>query len=159
MEDMYYSTGPVQQGADLHAQGFFSGGGGSSMGSPYTDLATAIVHQAVTDYIKIIRKLWTPNLSMTVKRRCVQKKMEIEAFFHSSWYEMLCDIDPDKVIVNCHRRAEERERESIKRRNQKKVQQLVKAAELQKESESETANNGSGTTNGGIDYETGKNIV
>ena len=150
MEDMYYSTGPVQQGADLHAQGFFSGGGGSSMGSPYTDLATAIVHQAVKDYIKIIRMLWTPNLSLTVKRRCAQKKMEIEAFFHSSWYEMLCDIDPDKVIVNCHRQAEERERESIRWRNQRKVQQLVKAVELQKETEPETANSNSGTTNGGI---------
>ncbi len=83
MKEMYYSSGPVQQEADHHTQGLFSCAGGSYFGLPYTDLATAIVHQAVTDYIKIIRKLWTPNLSMTVMQRCVQKKMEIEAFFHS----------------------------------------------------------------------------
>ncbi len=71
------------------------------------------------------------------------EKMELEEFFHSSWYEILCEIDPDKVIVNCRRRAEEQERESIRQINRIKVQKLAKATVLHKETEMDKAHSDS----------------
>ncbi len=96
--------------------------------SPNDDLAVAIVLLAVKDYIKAIRRMWNPKVSKAKKRETVLEKMELEDFFHSEWYDFLCDIDPDKVIHNCYLRAEEQEKEAIKKQNKRKMKQLLKKA-------------------------------
>ena len=103
-------------------------GSGRLYDSPYNDLAAAIVLQAVKDYIKAIRRMWNPKVSRKKKQETVLEKLELEEFFHSGWYDTLCDIDPDKVIHNCRLRAEEQEREAIRKQNKRKMKKLLEEA-------------------------------
>ena len=116
MEQMVHGTLP------------WSDGSGGLCPSPYDDLATAIVLQAVKDYIKAIRRMWDPKVSKAKKRETILEKLELEEFFHSGWYDILCDLDPDKVIYNCHLRAEEQEKEAIRKQNKRKIKQLLNEA-------------------------------
>jgi len=111
----------------------WSDGSGPNMESPYKDLAAAIVLQAVKDYIAAIRKMWKPTVSVTKKRVLVMEQIEIEAFFHSPWYDTLCDINPDKVIRNCRLRAEEQEKAAIQKQNKRRIQKLLKEAGMNKD--------------------------
>jgi hypothetical protein len=104
-------------------------GSGYSTYSPWLDLAAAIVKGAADDYIKVLRKLWRGNASITVKRRLIAEKAELEEFFHSGWYGMLTDIDPDKLIYQCRIRAKEKEMAAIERANKKKIKELLSEAE------------------------------
>ena len=104
----------------------WSDGNGNYCPSPYDDLAVGIVLQVVKDYIKAIRRMWDPRISREKKRETLLEKMELEEFFHSGWYDTLCDLDPDKVIHNCHLRAEEQEKEAIRKQNKRKRNQLLK---------------------------------
>ena len=83
----------------------------------------------VDDYIKVLRKLWRGNASLPMKRRLIAEKAELEEFFHSGWYEMLTDIDPDKLIYQCRIRAKEKEMAAIERANKKKIKELLREAE------------------------------
>ena len=103
-------------------------GSGRLYDSPYNDLAAAIVLQAVKDYIKAIRRMWNPKISRKKKQETILEKLELEEFFHSGWYDTLCDIDPDKVIHNCRLRAEEQEREAIRKQNKRKMKKLLEEA-------------------------------
>ena len=100
--------------------------GGYNADSPYLDLAAAVVKTAADDYIKILRKLWSRKLELHQKRKLIVKKAELEEFFHSSWYEMLTDIDPDRLMYQCKLCAKEREKEAIERRNKKRVKQVLR---------------------------------
>lgn len=67
----------------------------------YEDLANAIIQQAAKDYLHALR---------TVKRRknakeALREALEIEAFFHSPWYRMLTQIDPDYQIKRLRQEA------------------------------------------------------
>lgn len=96
--------------------------------SAYEDLAASIVLQAVKDYIKDIRKMWNPKLSLRTKRRAILEMEELEEFFYSPWYDTLCDIDPGKLVYNCRLRAEEQEKEAIRKQNREKMNRLLKEA-------------------------------
>ena len=48
--------------------------------SAYEDLAASIVLQAVKDYIKDIRKMWNPKLSLRTKRRAILEWFTTAAF-------------------------------------------------------------------------------
>ena len=100
--------------------------GGHNMYSPYLDLAAAIVKTAAEDYIKLLRKLWSRKLDIRQKRKLIVEKAELEEFFHSGWYEMLTDIDPDRLMYQCKMLAKEKEKEAIERRNEKRVKQALK---------------------------------
>ena len=104
-------------------------GGGYSAYSPYLDLAAAIVQTAVDDYVKILRKLWNGKLDISRKRKLIVDKAELEDFFHSEWYEMLTDIDPDRLIYQCRLLAKEKEKTAIERRNKQKVKTLLQEQE------------------------------
>ena len=94
----------------------------------YEDLAAAIVLQAVKDYIRAIRRMWNPKLSLRTKRRAILEMEELEEFFYSPWYDTLCDIDPGKLVYNCRLRAEEQEKEAIRKQNREKMNRLLKEA-------------------------------
>ena len=60
----------------------------------YQALANAIIEQAVKDYratLKVLRRHPDSKAAMA-------EAMEIERFFHSSWYGVLTEIDPDYLI-------------------------------------------------------------
>ena len=60
----------------------------------YSDLANAIVEQAVKDYRAAVHDLKViPN-----DPRSIRTIRSVERFFHSPWYSMLTDINPDFLI-------------------------------------------------------------
>lgn len=62
----------------------------------YIDLAHAIVMQAVKDYRSALRVLGRkPNDGPAIYRR-----MALEKFFRSEWFEQLAGIDPERLIVD-----------------------------------------------------------
>lgn len=72
----------------------------------------------------------------TDKAKTLKKKMalmadkaELEDFFHSSWYEMLTDIDPERLMYQCRITAKQKEKAAIERANRKKVKALMKGME------------------------------
>jgi hypothetical protein len=64
------------------------------MNEGYTDLANAIVEQAVKDYIRALKILkkrpWSESAKITIH--------EVEQFFRSDWYLQLTDLDPETLI-------------------------------------------------------------
>ena len=102
------------------------------MGSPWLDLAAAIVKAAADDYVGVLRKLWRKSTGpedIRKKRILIVEKAELEDFFHSAWYEILTDIDPDRLIYQCRITAREKEKAAIERANRKKIKELLREAE------------------------------
>ena len=98
---------------------------GAALEDSYTDLASAIVAQAAKDYIKILRKLWKKGTTVQVKRKLILEKLELEHFFHSAWYEMLTDLDPDCLLAKCSRTALEQEKEYRRKQAEKRSRKLA----------------------------------
>ena len=64
------------------------------MVDPYESLANAIIIQAVKDYRNALRQQRrSPNYSKAAGRL-----HEIERFFHSRWFGILTDADPDYLL-------------------------------------------------------------
>ena len=67
----------------------------------YQTLANAIIEQAAKDYRKDIKTLKRhPN-----SKAAMEDAMKIERFFHSSWFGMLTQIDPDFLINRLRKEA------------------------------------------------------
>ena len=71
------------------------GGGLSLVG--IDNLRCAIVEQAATDYVDLLAGFVVPSADCNVD--------EIRKFFHSDWYNLLCNIDPEYLIENLERKA------------------------------------------------------
>ena len=67
----------------------------------WEDLANAVVLKAVEDYRKIRKQLREdPDQAL------LQKKIrELERFFRSPWFSILCDIDGSTILYNLRREA------------------------------------------------------
>ena len=61
---------------------------------PYENLANAIVAQAAQDYLSALKRLKKNPRNRTA----MDEAMQMEKFFHSGWYEILTDVDPDYLI-------------------------------------------------------------
>lgn len=104
----------------------WSDGSGPDYSSPYQNLAAAIVQLAVKDYKKTLRAIWRNPKSEFQRRKLIVQKAELEEFFYSGDYRMYCDIDPDRLIKNCHLTAIEDEKKAISRRNKRKIREQLK---------------------------------
>ena len=109
-----------------HTKPPWDDGRGPNYSSPYQDLATAIVLLAVKDYKKTLRAIWKNPKSEYKRRKLIAQKAELEEFFYSGDYRMYCNIDPDKLIKNCHMTAIEDEKKAISRRNKRKIKEQLK---------------------------------
>ena len=67
----------------------------------YQALANAIIEQAVKDYRAALKTLRRHPDSKAV----MATAMEVERFFHSSWFAVLTDIDPDYLIERLRKEA------------------------------------------------------
>lgn len=98
----------------------------------YENLANAIVLQAVKDYKEQLHALLkrNGNFDREDKNGTIQS---LKYFFHSAWYSMLTDIDPDVLIsrvkVLVRQEAEERRKKELERmrRKQEREQREVKS--------------------------------
>lgn len=67
----------------------------------YQALANAIIEQAVKDYRDALSRLKRHPDS----RAAMEEAMEIERFFHSQWFGVLTQIDPDYLIKRLRKEA------------------------------------------------------
>jgi hypothetical protein len=67
----------------------------------YQALANAIIIQAAKDYKAAVRLLKRHPDS----RSGMDTAMEIERFFHSPWYNVLTNVDPDYLIQKLREEA------------------------------------------------------
>ena len=103
--------------------------GTSAKDDPYTELAAAVLMQAVDDYIEVLKKLLKGGLTKSEIRDCEILKKELERFFYSQEYEfytafLSTEIDPQALIKNCPIRAKER----LEEEKQKEEEKAKKAA-------------------------------
>ena len=61
---------------------------------PYEELANAIVEQAAKDYREMRRKLSKNPNDMTARGQMG----EVVRFFHSRWFGILTDANPDYIL-------------------------------------------------------------
>ena len=92
---------------------------------PWMDLRSAIVGQAAKDYINVMRRLWRKETGVEEKRRLMKVRAELEEFFYSDWYGLLCDVEPGKMIAGCVRKAMEVERRMIEKENEKRIEEMM----------------------------------
>ncbi len=60
----------------------------------YTDLANAIIEQAVRDYVKTLKKLKrNPD-----NKKAKEDLRELESFFFSEWYRVLTDLNATYLL-------------------------------------------------------------
>ena len=112
--------------------------GTSAKDDPYTELAAAVLMQAVDDYIEVLKKLLKGGLTKSEIRDCEILKKELERFFYSQEYEfytafLSTEIDPQALIKNCPIRAKERLEEEKQKEEEKAKKKKKKAAQEQSE--------------------------
>ena len=112
--------------------------GTSAKDDPYTELAAAVLMQAVDDYIEVLKKLLKGGLAKSEVRDCEILKEELERFFYSQEYEfytafLSTEIDPQALIKNCPIRAKERLEEEKQKEEEKAKKAAEKAAQEQAE--------------------------
>ena len=112
--------------------------GTSAKDDPYTELAAAVLMQAVDDYIEVLKTLLKGGLAKSEVRDCEILKEELERFFYSQEYEfytafLSTEIDPQALIKNCPIRAKERLEEEKQKEEEKAKKAAEKAAQEQAE--------------------------
>ena len=112
--------------------------GTSAKDDPYTELAAAVLMQAVDDYIEVLKTLLKGGLAKSEIRDCEILKKELERFFYSQEYEfytafLSTEIDPQALIKNCPIRAKERLEEEKQKEEEKAKKAAEKAAKEQAE--------------------------
>ena len=112
--------------------------GTSAKDDPYTELAAAVLMQAVDDYIEVLKTLLKGGLAKSEVRDCEILKEELERFFYSQEYEfytafLSTEIDPQALIKNCPIRAKERLEEEKQKEEEKAKKAAEKAAKEQAE--------------------------
>ena len=112
--------------------------GTSAKDDPYTELAVAVLMQAVDDYIEVLKTLLKGGLAKSEVRDCEILKEELERFFYSQEYEfytafLSTEIDPQALIKHCPIRAKERLEEEKQKEEEKAKKAAEKAAQEQAE--------------------------
>ena len=121
--------------------------GTSAKDDPYTELAVAVLMQAVDDYIEVLKTLLKGGLAKSEVRDCEILKEELERFFYSQEYEfytafLSTEIDPQALIKHCPIRAKERLEEEKQKEEEKAKKAAEKAAQEQAEkAQSKVQNN------------------
>lgn len=73
------------------------GGGRNLHDIGLENLRFGIVEQAVDDYFSLLAGFITPTTNCNIT--------ELERFFYSDWFSVLCKLEPDYIIENLKRKA------------------------------------------------------
>ena len=107
----------------------WSDGTGGEYRGQFNELASAIVLQAVKDYMKTLQTMWNKDQTLKKKRKLIIELAELEEFFYSDWYDFLTDLDPDRLLDGCRKRALEQEKEKIRRKNVREIKRMQTGGE------------------------------
>jgi hypothetical protein len=73
----------------------------------WESLANAIVEQAANDYRRSFDREKNYRIKRSKKYKVVDRD-EVLSFFHSPWYEMLTNVDPDFIIEKLNEELEDK---------------------------------------------------
>ena len=88
---------------------------------PFRRLAAAIVEQAAQDYQEAMEYLYE-NPDGRKKMDSIVEKLEDEEFFRGDWYQMLCGIDGEKMILRLRENAKADVQARIREQKRKRVE-------------------------------------
>jgi hypothetical protein len=69
----------------------------------YENLANAIIKQAARDYMRSLRRL----KKHPYNKKELSEVKQLEEFFHSRWYSVLTNVDPDYLIQKLKEKVRE----------------------------------------------------
>ena len=84
-------------------------------------LGANIVYKAVEDYITTLRMLWSGEHNEQTMRRLIINKWEQETFIGSNAYSLYTNINPNRILDQCWKTAEEQAQKKIERINRRVV--------------------------------------
>lgn len=82
-------------------------------------LGASIVYDAYTEYITVLRKLWSGSYSGIHLHRLIVRKWECETFFGSRAYWLYTNINPERIMDRAHLRAMRECKAAIRRHDLK----------------------------------------
>ena len=88
---------------------------------PFRRLAAAIVEQAAQDYQEAMEYLYE-NPDGRKMMDSIVEKLEDEEFFRGDWYQMLCGIDGEKMILQLRENAKADVQARIREQKRKRVE-------------------------------------
>lgn len=100
-----------------------AGAGASGLEESYQGLITAVIRQAVKDYVSILLRLFSCSAGKK-KAALEMEKAELEVFFHSDWFHTLTDMDGERLLLSARRLAMEKAKEAIRRKQKKKFKDM-----------------------------------
>lgn len=84
-------------------------------------LGANIVYKAAEDYITTLRMLWSGEHNEQTMRRLIINKWEQETFIGSNAYSLYTNINPNRILDQCWKTAEEQAQKKIERINRRVV--------------------------------------
>ena len=84
----------------------------SGLEESYQGLITAVIRQAVKDYVSVLLRLFSCPAGKK-KAALEMEKAELEVFFHSDWFHTLTDMDGERLLLSARRLAMEKAKEAI----------------------------------------------
>ena len=100
-----------------------AGAGASGLEESYQGLITAVIRQAVKDYVSILLRLFSCPAGKK-KAALEMEKAELEVFFHSDWFHTLTDMNGERLLLSARRLAMEKAKEAIRRKQKKKFKDM-----------------------------------
>ena len=100
-----------------------AGARASGLEESYQGLITAVIRQAVKDYVSVLLRLFSCPAGKK-KAALEMEKAELEVFFHSDWFNTLTDMDGERLLLSARRLAMEKAKEAIRRKQKKKFKDM-----------------------------------
>ena len=97
-----------------------AGAGASGLEESYQGLITAVIRQAVKDYVSVLLRLFSCPAGKK-KAALEMEKAELEVFFHSDWFHTLTDMNGERLLLWARRLAMEK---AIRRKQKKKFKDM-----------------------------------
>ena len=86
------------------------------LGENYAALAVAIIEKAIRDYDVVLEQLYVEH-DPGRRIQLFTLKVDVETFFHTAWFEVLTDLDPNYLLKRTREIATRSIKQKIRRRH------------------------------------------
>ena len=86
------------------------------LGENYAALAVAIIERTIKDYDVVLEQLYVEHDPYR-RVQLFAVKADVETFFHSDWYEVLTDLDPNYLLKRTREIATRTIKQKIRKRH------------------------------------------
>lgn len=89
----------------------------------YARLAAAIVKAAIQDYEAVLIGLYS-DPAETKKKMLEHEKLDLESFFYSDRFDILCSLDAETVVQKTRQHALQKAMDRIEKRADKRIKEI-----------------------------------